>query len=122
MNKQNIDSQIQSTFSTAKKTENENGDIYYQIDDKTKIYLFTESNNRFKIGIILGFQSTHVIGYHKQDGEFYVDFQFQNDSLIIDDKFPCSSKSSAKVDLNSLKEIVFFLKEKWDDYNNHSKN
>ena len=113
MNNQNIDSQILSTFPTAKKTEKENGDIYYHIDDKTKLYLFTESNNRFKIGILLGTESKPFLTDCISCKDFYIDFQFQNESLIIDDKFPWSSKSSAKEELSSLKEIVEFLEKEW---------
>jgi hypothetical protein len=119
---QHIEYQIKKFFSNPEKTEKENGDIFYQIDKKTKIYIFEQSNNIIKIGIIFGIQSTNIIGQEQKDGEFYIDFQFQNDSLVIGDKFPWSSKSSGKVNLNSLEEIVLSLRKEWEDYNNLSKN
>jgi hypothetical protein len=134
MNKQNIVEQIEKQiikiFPNQEKTENENGDVFdktenengiiiYKIDDKTRLYIFEQPDNIITIGIELGFQSTpHLIDKHKRDKDFYVNFQFQNDSL----KTPWSSKLGKKVNLNSLEEIVLFLKKDWDDYNNLSKN
>lgn len=123
MTNKNIDIQILKIFPTAKKYKDEDEDIRYQIDDKTTLYLFNQSNNRFKLGIYLGVELKHFItdqfSYKKHE---YIDFQFQNDSLIIDDKFPWSANLLGKVDLNSLEEIVLFLRKEWDDYNNLPKN
>ena len=123
MNKQNIEHQVKKIFFKPEKTEKKNGDIFYQIDKKTNIYIFEQSNSIIKIGIELGYQSVpYLIDNHKRDKEFYIDFKFQNDSLIIDDEFPWSSKSLGKVNLSSLEEIVLFLRKEWEDYNNLSKN
>lgn len=120
---------ILNTFTTAKKCKGEDEDIRYQIDDKTTLYLLNQSNTnqsntRFKMGIILGIKSHPYLTGDFIDKDFYVDFQFQNESLVIDDKLPWgySSKSSGKVNLNSLEEIVLFLKKEWEDYNNFPKN
>ena len=118
----NIDIQILKIFPTAKKFKEEDEGVRYQIDDRTELYLFNKSNTIFQMGIILGIESKSFLTIDLVYGDFYIDFQFQNDSLIIDDKFPWSSKSLGKVNLNSLEEIVLFLRKEWEDYNNIPKN
>lgn len=124
MTNKTIDLQILEIFPTAKKFKEEDDDVRYQIDDRTELYLFNRSNTIFKMGIILGIKSKPYLINDLIDNDFYVDFQFQNDSLVIDDKFPWSysSKSSGKIYLNSLEEIVLFLRQEWKDYNNPPKN
>ena len=120
MTNKNIDIQILKIFPTAKKFKEDDEDVRYQIDDRTKLYLFNQSNTIFKMGIILGIESKSFLIDDLIDNDFYIDFQFQNDSLVIDDKFPWSysSESSGKVNLKSLKEIVLFLRKEWENYNN----
>ena len=124
MTNKTIDLQILEIFPTAKKFKEEDEDVRYQIDGRTKLYLFNQSNTIFKMGIILGIESESFLIDDLIDNDFYVDFQFQNDSLVIDDKFPWSysSKSLGKVNLKSLEEIVLFLRKEWEDYNNLPKN
>lgn len=124
MDNKNIDLLILNIFPTAKKFKDEDEDVRYQIDDRTELYLFNKSNTIFKMGIILGIKSRPYLINDLIDNDFYVDFQFQNDSLVIDDKFPWSygSKSSGKINLKSLKEIVIFLRKEWEDYNNPPEN
>lgn len=124
MNNKTIDLIILNIFPTAKKYKDEADDVRYQIDDRTKLYLLNQSNTIFKMGIRLGIESKSFLIDDLIDKDFYVDFQFQKDSLVIDDKFPWSysSKSWGKVNLNSLEEIVLFLREEWKDYNNLPKN
>ena len=122
-----IDIQILEIFTSAKKYKEENAEIFYQIDDRTKLYL-TQSDNVFQLCIYLGVQDYYhgdKLGPSTEfqcEGANYIDFQFQDDSLIINQETPWSSKLGKKVNLNSLEEIVLFLRQEWKDYNNLPKN